>query len=189
MLPGKTKVKGWTADLRIQSGKRIGLVKEIGRGIVVVAEIPHGQGIGRRGKIVQLDAPLPIVGCDVSQTALHIGHLNRGTRIAVGVIAKRNAADTGSASAQSAQRSDQEIDTGVGSQGLQGGNAYIRRKKQRIGLRRSARTLAIPLRSAKDEEFVFLDRAAEREAKRVLVVKRICGDAGEPTLCGNGGKC
>src|SRR5712672_2124115 len=105
MLPGKTKVKGWTADLRIQSGKRIGLVKEIGRGIVV-AEIPHGQGIGRRGKIVQLDAPLPIVGCDVSQTALHIGHLNRGTRIAVGVIAKRTAAENGSTSAQSAERGD-----------------------------------------------------------------------------------
>src|SRR5712672_549135 len=189
MLPGKTKVKGWTTDLRIQSGKRIRLVEEIGRGIVVVAEIPHGQGIGRRGKIVQLDAPLPIVGCDVSQAALHIGHLNRWTRIAVRVIAKRNAADTGSTSAQSAERGDQEIDTGVGSQGLQGGNACIRRKKQRIGLRRSARALAIPLRSAKDEEFVFLDRATEGEAKRVLVVKRICGDAGETTLCRDGGKC
>jgi len=72
---------------------------------------------------------------------------------------------------------------------LQGGNTCIRRKKQRIGLRRSARAFAIPLRSAKDEEFVFLDRAAEREAERVLVVKRICGDAGESTLCGDGGKC
>src|SRR6267154_2316822 len=189
MLPGKTKVKGWTTDLRIQSGKRIRLVEEIGRGIVVVAEIPHGQGIGRRGKIVQLDAPLPIVGCGVSQAALHIGHLNRGTRIAVGVIAKRNAADTGSASAQSTERGDQEIDTRIGSQGLQCGNACIRRKKQRIGLRGSARALAIPLRSAKDKKLVFLNRAAEREAERVLVVKRICGDAGESTLCRDGGKC
>src|SRR5258708_37860117 len=165
MLPGKTKVKGWTTDLRIQSGKRIRLVEEIRRGIVVVAEIPHGQGIGRRGKIVQLDAPLPIVGCDVSQAALHICHLNRGTRIAVRAIAKRNAAGTGSTSAQSAQRSDQEIDTGIGSQGLQRGKACIRRKKQRIGLRRSARALAIPLRSAQDEKIASLNGPAEGEAK------------------------
>ena len=70
---------------------------------------------------------------------------------------------------------------------MQRSDARIGRKKQRIRLGCSARALTVPLGRSEDEEFVFFDGTAERESKRVLVVKRICGDTGEAALCGDGG--